>query len=178
MTPLDGSRAVYLQYNRCQNGPEPFDAFAARVFRLLDGGAERLVVDLRHNGGGNSAVDDPLISGLQGRASWRSRGRVIGLIGDATFSSAVWTATDLQRLGAVLMGAPTGGRPNGHGNVQALVLPNSRVAVSYSTTYFRILQGSDPVSLMPEVAVEPTIEDLRTGRDVLLEAALRLERAR
>jgi hypothetical protein len=173
MTPIEGSRAVYLQYNRCQNGSEPFDAFAGRVFRLLDGGADRLVVDVRYNGGGSSDVDDPLMSGLQSRAAWRGRGRVFCLIGSGTFSSAVWTANDLQRLGAVLVGTPTGGKPNAYGNVQTLLLPNSRLPVSYSTRYFRIIEGSDPASLLPEVALEPTIEDVRTGRDPVLEAALR-----
>jgi hypothetical protein len=174
MTALPGSRVIYLQYNRCQNGSEPFSAFAGRLFSLLDEGrADRLVVDVRHNGGGNSDVDDPLVNGLQGRPAWRARGRVLCLIDSGTFSSAVWTAADLMRLGAVLVGAPTGGKPNSYGNVQTLVLPNSRLQVGYSTRYFRIVEGSDPASLVPEVAVEPTIEDVRTGRDVLLEAALR-----
>jgi hypothetical protein len=165
---------MYVQYNRCQNGGEPFEAFAARLLRTLDGGGvDRLIVDVRHNGGGNSDVDDPLITGLRSRANWRARGKVLCLIGAATFSSAVWTANDLQGLGAVLMGSPTGGRPNSYGNVQNLSLPNSLVPISYSTRYFRIIEGSDPASLVPHVTVEPTIEDRRAGRDPLLEEALR-----
>lgn len=174
MAPLEGSRAIYLQYNRCQNGPEPFEAFADRVFRLLDGGgADRLIVDVRYNGGGNSDVDDPLISGLRGRSAWRARGRVFCLMDSGTFSSAVWTANDLRGVGATLVGTPTGGKPNAYGNVQTLLLPNSRLAVSYSTRSFRIIEGSDPASLAPAVTVEPTIEDLRAGRDPVLDAALR-----
>jgi hypothetical protein len=174
MTTLEGSRALYLQYNRCQDGSEPFAAFADRLFRLLDGGgAERLIVDVRHNGGGNSEVDNPLIEGLQARAAWRTRGRVLCLMGGATFSSAMFTANDLQRVGAVLVGSPTGGKPNAYGNVQTLTLPNSLLRVSYSTRYFRLIEGSDPPSLMPGVVVEPTIADLRAGRDPVLEAALR-----
>ena len=74
---------------------------------------------------------------------------------------------------AISRGAPTGGRPNSYGNVRTLFLPNSRLQVGYSTRYFRLIEGSDPPSLMPDLAVEPTIEDLRTGRDPELEAALR-----
>jgi len=73
----------------------------------------------------------------------------------------------------VLMGSPTGGKPNGYGNVQNLYLPNSLVPISYSTRHFRIIEGSDPASLLPHVMVEPRIEDLRAGRDPLLEEALR-----
>lgn len=174
MTPIDGTRALYVQYNRCQDGGEPFQAFASRIFRLLDGGSvDRLIVDVRHNGGGDSEVDNALIEGLQGRAAWRSRGRVLCLTGTATFSSAMWTAHDLQRAGAVLVGSATGGKPNSYGNIRYLTLPNSLVSVSYSTRHYRLIEGSDPPSLVPDVPIEPTIADLRAGRDPVLEAALR-----
>ena len=69
-TLLEDSRTLYVQYNRCQQGAEPFGAFAERVLRQLDEGrADRLVVDLRHNVGGNSEVDDPLMEGLQRRGA-------------------------------------------------------------------------------------------------------------
>ncbi len=173
-TTVDGSRALYLRYSRCQQGSEPFSAFAERIFQVLDQGrADRLVVDLRRNGGGDSNVDDPLIQGLQGRPAWRQRGRLFSLIDSGTFSSGMFTALDLQRLGAVLVGAPTGGKPNAYGNTRTLTLPNSRLEVSYSTRYFTLIEGSDPPSILPELAVEPTIEDMRTGRDPVLDAALR-----
>ena len=90
MTPIEGTRALYVQYNRCQNGGEPFRTFAERVFRLLDsGGADRLIVDVRHNGGGDSEVDNPLIEGLQGRSTWRARpARRAGCSGDRPRASA------------------------------------------------------------------------------------------
>jgi hypothetical protein len=47
------------------------------------------------------------------------------------------------------------------------------VIVSYSTRHYQLVQGSDPPSVLPAVAVEPTIDDLRAGRDPVLEAALR-----
>jgi hypothetical protein len=172
-TLIEDARTVYLQYNRCAQGAAPFASFAERVFRLLDqGAATRLIVDVRHNGGGNSEVDNPLIEGLQGRPALRSSGRLFCLIGAATFSSAVWTALDLRRAGAVLVGSPTGGKPNAYGDTGTLTLPNSRIPVSYSTKSFRLLEGEDPPSLSPTLAVEPTIADLRAGRDPVLEAAL------
>jgi hypothetical protein len=172
-TVIDASRTLYLQYNRCQHGSERFDAFAERVFRLLDQDAvSRLVVDVRHNGGGNSEVDDPLIRGLQARSAWRAPGRLFCLIGEGTFSSAVWTADDLRKLGAVLVGSPTGGKPNSYGDTRSFTLPNAGVPVSYSTKQFRLVEGEDPPSLAPSLAVEPTVADLRAGRDPVLEAAV------
>lgn len=173
LTLVEGSRTLYLQYRRCQNGSEPFGSMADRAFGLLDGGAaERLVVDVRHNGGGDSRVDDRLIEGLQGRPAWRQRGRLYCLIGGETFSSGMWTADDLRKLGAVLVGSPTGGKPNSYGNNSTLQLPNSLLQVSYSTRHYQLISGSDPPWLAPELAVDETIADLRAGRDALLEAAV------
>jgi len=174
MTALDGTRTLYVQYNRCQNGPESFSSFADRLFRQLDGGAfDRLVVDVRNNSGGDSQVDDPLFAGLERRPTWRSPGRLFGLIGGETFSSGLWTADDLRKQGATLVGSPTGGKPNSYGNVRTFRLSNSRLEVSYSTRFYSLAPGADPPSLEPAVPVEVTIDDLRAGRDPALDAALR-----
>jgi C-terminal processing protease CtpA/Prc len=171
-TLIPDSRTLYLQYNRCQNAAESFEAMSRRLFQQLDQGqADRLVVDIRLNEGGDSSVDDALISGLRDRPNWRSSGRLFALIGGGTFSSGLWTADDLRKSGAILVGEPTGGKPNHYGQVSTFSLPNSRLRVGYSTRLFRLLTDSDPPSFMPEVLVEPTIDDLRRGRDPLLDAA-------
>lgn len=173
LTLLAESRTLYLQYNRCQNAGEPLSAVAERAFGLMDAGsAVRLVVDVRHNGGGDSQVDDRLVDGVRDRPSWRQRGRLYCLISGETFSSGMWTADDLRKLGAVLVGSPTGGKPNSYGNPSTLQLANSQLQVGYSTRYYRLIADSDPPWLGPELPVEPTIADLRAGRDPLLEAAI------
>jgi hypothetical protein len=173
LTLLEESRTLYLQYNRCQNAAESLASVADRAFSLMDqGAADRLVVDVRHNGGGDSQVDDHLIDGIRSRPAWRQRGRLYCLISGGTFSSGMWTADDLRKLGAVLVGSPTGGKPNSYGNANVLQLPNSLVQVGYSTRYYELIDGSDPPWLAPELTVEPTIQDLRAGRDPLLDAAV------
>jgi hypothetical protein len=172
-TLLAESRTLYLQYNRCQNSSESFESVARRLFQQLDqGGADRLVVDTRLNEGGSSGVDDPLISGLQDRSAWRARGRLYVLAGGRTFSSGLMAVDDLRKQGAIFVGQPTGGKPNHYGDVESFTLPNSRLRVGYSTRFFRLLPGSDPPSFVPDILVEPTIEDLWLGRDRALEAAI------
>jgi hypothetical protein len=170
----DGSRTLYLQYNHCQNAAEDLESVARRAFQQLEQGrADRLVVDVRWNEGGDSRVDDALVSGVRDRAAWRARGRLFVIVGGATFSSGLWTADDLRRLGAVVAGEPTGGRPNHYGDVRTFGLPNCRLQVGYSTRFFRLVEGADPPSLVPDLLVEPTIDDLRAGRDPVLEAVIR-----
>ena len=86
LTLVEESRTLYLHYRRCQNGSELFSSVADRAFSLLDrGAADRLVVDVRHNGGGDSRVDDRLVEGLESRSAWRQRGRLYCLIGAGPF---------------------------------------------------------------------------------------------
>jgi hypothetical protein len=84
----------------------------------------------------------------------------------------MWTADDLRKLGAVLVGSPTGGKPNSYGYPNSFQLANSLLQVGYSTRYYQLISGSDPPWLTPELPVDETIADLRAGRDALLDAAV------
>ena len=164
---------VYLQYNRCQDAPaDPMSSFAARLFTDLDRRVPKAVIlDLRGNGGGNSSVADPLFAGLRQRRFLAESGRLFAFIGSGTFSSALLNAITLKRdLGAILVGEPTGGRPNGYGEVRSFNLPNSGLPVSYSTKFFRAWLEGDPESLFPDVPAAISSTDYREGRDPALAA--------
>jgi hypothetical protein len=79
-----------------------------------------------------------------------------------------------EQLGATLVGEPTGQKPNAYGEIRWLVLPNSRIAVRYSTKYWRTA-SDDPPSLEPDVFVSATSSDYFDMRDPALEAAFGLE---
>lgn len=171
---LPDSGVLYLQYNRCADRPEaPFVVFAAEVLERLDrGDIERLVIDLRHNGGGDSRVLQPLLTGLAQRPRWRGPERVQCLIGNGTFSSAQMNALALRRdLGARLIGEPTAQKPNSFGEVRAFRLPFSGLEVGCSTRWFRQVEG-DPPSLEPDVLVPTSFDDLHRGRDPVLDWVL------
>ncbi len=162
-------RLLYVKYNACTDDPaHPFSDLAKEVFAFADANrVDRLVVDLRDNGGGNSGVIHPLVFFIKQRA-WL-RGRVYALIGRDTFSAAVTGAMDLRDAGATLAGEASGGKPNMYGNVTSFTLPASRVRVQYSTKYFRQITDGDPPSLEPDVAVETTMFDFFAQRDLVLD---------
>lgn len=164
---------LYLQYNRCQNAPtDPMSSFAKRVFDDIDRRAPRaVIVDLRANGGGDSSVLDPLLQGLRSRSSLAQSGRLFAFIGNTTFSSALMNAISLKRENsAILVGEPTGGKPNGYGEVRSFTLPNSALSVSYSTKFFRSWPEGDPDSLFPDIPAAISSSDYREGRDPAMEA--------
>jgi hypothetical protein len=131
-------------------------------------------VDLRRNDGGDNALTRPLLAALAGwEGAAPGRGLFV-LIGRATFSAAVVLAAEFERYtSAVLVGEPTGGRPNQYGEIETFALPHSGLTVSYSSWYF---QTSDPWDdrpwVTPNVFVDPSFRSLSTGRDAALEAAL------
>ena len=171
---LPESKAVYLKYNSCREMKDrPFAAFVKDVFAAVESvRAERLVVDLRNNGGGDSSVFEPFFRALANSARINRKGGLFVILGRQTFSSAVLNAIDLRkRTPAVFVGEPTGGKPNHFGEVKTLILPKTKLEVSYSTKFFQ-QSFEDTPSLMPDVAVEISIADYRARRDPVLDAIL------
>jgi uncharacterized protein (TIGR03437 family) len=92
------------------------------------------------------------------------------IIGRRTFSSAIINALAMKRGPVTLVGEPSGGSPNSYGEVKTLVLPNSRLNVSYSTRYF--FMGVPDGPLVPDVAVPTYSADYFARHDPFLAAAL------
>lgn len=168
---LPEQNALYFQYDVCNEMADyPFADFNADLFETVDAeGLTRILVDLRSNGGGNSAVLQPFLAALAERPELE----VYVLIGRRTFSSALMNAIELdQQANAVLVGEATGGRPNHYGEVRTFSLPNSKVAISYATKHFRMLPDADPPSLEPEIVTPVTVANQLAAYDAALTAAL------
>ncbi|MBZ5724770.1 MAG: hypothetical protein LAP87_07210 [Acidobacteriia bacterium] len=171
---LPSDRTLYIQYNRCENvKTRPFADFANEAMQAAASNpVDKLVVDLRHNGGGNSQVIDPLIAALKRRPHLTRKGRFFVLIGRDTFSSGFIAAWQLRKqFRARLVGEVSAQRPNGYGDVGVFELPNSGLRVRYCTKYFRFVKG-DPDALPVDVPVELTARDYFAGRDPVLEKVL------
>jgi hypothetical protein len=170
---LDDSRTVYIQYNECaEESGESFSSFTRDVMREIDTHTvERVLIDLRWNGGGDSRVISPLKKALASRSE--VAGHVYVAIGQNTFSSAIQNAIELRReVGAILVGESTGGSPNGYGEVKTITLPNSKLVVRYTSRYYASLDGKDVLSLSPDIPAPLTLHDVVLSRDPALTAIL------
>ena len=109
----------------------------------------------------------------------RFSGPVCVLIGGRTFSSATMLADAIRTFDlATVVGEETGGEANHFGEIYLFRLPNSRLRVSVSSSRFLGAAGDESQrgGVQPHIVVETTAEDVRAGRDPVLERALQVIR--
>ena len=170
---LFDSKTFYIQYNAVQDKQdETVGAFFKRAIQTADASpAERLVLDLRLNGGGNNYLNIPMVI-----AAIKSRlnvpGKFFVIIGRETFSAAMNAVNDLEKYtNAVFVGEPTGASPNHFGDARNITLPNSKLIVRASTLWWQDMDGRDVRRWKaPDVAAELTSQAYKEGRDPALEA--------
>lgn len=168
----------YIQYNTCREAEDlSMEDFAAAVAKDLEAGDySRVLLDLRNNGGGSDGVIWPLFETL--REAMDRGTKLVGLIGEATFSSALINAVEIQEMGGVLAGEPAGGSVCHFGAVQGFSLPNSKVRGQLSSKYLDLntlldaAAGRGVVALEPDILVYQTLEDTLAGKDTLADWCL------
>ena len=173
-TYLNNQKTLYVLYNSCRMIKEKlFKDFVKDVFQQVDSHqVDRFVVDLRNNGGGNSAIFFPMLKELKTREELNKKDKLFVILGRRTFSSAVLNALQMKnQTNATFFGEATGGKPNHYGEVKNFVLKHSRLQVSYSTKYFTHSQ-EDTDSIYPDVTVEVSIQDYLNKKDPVLEKIL------
>ncbi|MEP7273485.1 MAG: tetratricopeptide repeat protein [Acidobacteriota bacterium] len=169
-------KLAWLQYNAIAHDPkEPFPEFCQRVFKFINENAvEKLVVDLRWNGGGNTFLSQPLVRALIGNEKINQRGKLFIIVGRNTFSAAMNTSTLIERhTNAIFVGEPTGSSPNFIGESIRVELPYSKMTGTVSDLYWQTSWPMDHRPWIPPLLyAPPTFASYRQNRDPALEAIL------
>ncbi len=137
-----------------------------------------LIVDVRHNNGGDNGLLLPLLRTMVWWEMQDEAHRIFVITGRGTFSAARNFISRVERLtNAVFVGEPSSSSPNFTGEDTELTLPWSRVQGSISTRYW---QDSDPGDrrpfIWPDVPVGMSSRDYFEGHDPALEAIWQLTR--
>jgi tetratricopeptide (TPR) repeat protein len=172
---LPAEQAWYVQFNQVTNKPdETIAAFTERLLAAMDARpAERLVLDLRLNRGGNGDFVPAIVRALVKARPLDVDGRLFVLTGRATFSAAQFLVNDLERMtNAVFVGEPTGGKANSYGDSRKIVLPHSGITVRVSILWWQVDERDHRPWTAPAVAADLTFADYRANRDPALAAAL------
>jgi hypothetical protein len=163
---LAGGEVVYVAYNVTLGSTSDLARGLRRLVRRPH--VERIVLDLRHNPGGNNTTYGPLLHELE-----RVDDLVV-LVGRTTFSAAANLLAELE-AGAdpLLVGEPTGGSPNLYGDPVPVTLPESGLTAHVAGVAWAPAGPDERLAFEPDVRVELTTMDFLAGRDPALSAALR-----
>jgi tetratricopeptide (TPR) repeat protein len=173
---LPDSKTVYFQYNAVVQDPkETLPEFCERMFKFInENPVERLVIDMRWNGGGNNFYNRPIVHGLIRNDKIDRFGKLFVIVGRQTYSAAMCGATEIERhTRAIFVGEPTGSRPNFVGESIMINLPYSKMSGTISDLYWQNSVAMDyRVWIAPQLYAPPSFDLYRANRDPAMEAIM------
>jgi tetratricopeptide (TPR) repeat protein len=179
---LPGQHAIFVQVNNiAPDEDETMPQFGLRLRQAIADGVggkpRHLILDLRHNNGGNSFTYVELLRTLVAFSAGEGR-KVYVLIGRNVYSAAANLSTDLERLvRPVFVGEPTSGTGNQWGDESRFILPYSGLTGAFSGVRWQLGSPWDERrSIVPQIPVQLTAGDYFAGRDPALDAVFRLIR--
>jgi hypothetical protein len=131
---------------------------------------DKLVIDLRENGGGDYFVGlRNMVRPIRDLPEINRKGHLFVLIGPFTFSAAMSNAAHFrQQTAAILVGMPIGEKPNSYQEVKSVTLPNCHLTLRYSTKFYKFVETAENV-IRPDQEIDTSWLDFKAGRDPVLE---------
>jgi len=169
-------RLLYVQFNDVVNKEsQSLKQFSEQIQQLIiDGEVADMVLDLRHNSGGDGSLNAPMVATTVVFQALRPKGKLFILIGRNTFSAAhnlVMSVTELTD--AVLVGEPSGSRPNAISEAGWFNLPYSKQTGLISSQFHQYGAPEDHrVWIAPHVPVRLSSEQYFRGEDPVMTAII------
>ncbi len=165
---LPDAETLYVQYNRADLLPAGTlnDLQAA----LDDPEVTRVVLDVRHNFGGELRALDPIVE-MFSDPEVNQPDRVFVLTGRNTFSAGSLLVARMAETDAVIVGETAGGCPTIFSDSSELILPFSGIVVNVAgDTAVGVRPDDERLTIEPDVIATLSREDWSDGRDRALEA--------
>ncbi len=173
---LPASKTMYVRQSQVQDDPsENLPVFYKKVFDFIEqNDVERLVLDVRLNGGGNNYKNKPIVTGIIESKKINKPGKLFVIIGRRTFSACQNLVNELSNYtNAVFVGEPTAENINFYGDNRRVELPNSKTPVFLSFAWWQDKpQWENGPWLAPHVAADMSFDEYRSNKDPLLQACL------
>jgi hypothetical protein len=172
-TYLPQARTVYCSF-RSYSGLAKRSAGLLKM--LAEKNPDKLVIDLRQNGGGDYTLGlRYLVRPIRDLASINQKGHLFVLIGPQTFSAAMSNAAHFRtQTAALLVGEPIGEKPNSYQESRRTKLPNSRLTLCYSVRYYKFVESGENL-IRPDKEIIPSWPEFKDGRDPVLDWVLKQE---
>jgi tetratricopeptide (TPR) repeat protein len=173
---LPEQKTVYVRQSQIQDDSlQAIPEFYDEVFDFIEKNeVEKLILDVRLNGGGNNYKNKPIVTGVVGSEKINHIGKFMVILGRRTFSACQNLVNELHTYtNAVFIGEPTGENINFYGDNRPVALPNTKINALLSFAWWQDKpQWENGPWLAPQIATGMTFEQYRTNQDPALEAAL------
>lgn len=169
-------KTVYVRQSQVQDEEdEAIPEFYTKVFDFIENNdVEKLVIDVRLNGGGNNYKNKAVITRVIQSEKINHTGKLFVIIGRRTFSACQNLVNEFDNYtNAIFVGEPTSENINFYGDNNRVDLPNSKVPVYLSFAWWQDKpQWENADWTAPHLAVDMSYEEYKTNQDPVLEACL------
>lgn len=167
-------KTLYVQFNQVWD--DPTESLAAFSKRLGDSLRKvkplHLIIDVRHNNGGNAMLLDPLLTEMKTFRDIPGTRTTI-ITGRNTFSACqIFISRADALVHPVFAGERSSSKPNFVGEEHEVVLPYSGARGSISNRYHESIPGDNRQWIEPSMPVALTSADYFANRDPVLEAVI------
>jgi hypothetical protein len=170
--------ALYIQYNFVHNKPsQSFENFNNELREKISQlNAENIILDIRHNAGGDGSTYPPILKTLIQFETLKPNGKIFVIIGRNTFSAAHNLLLDINRLtNAILVGEPSGSRPNALSEAGWFKLPYSGTWGIISSQFHQASKAEDHrIWVSPHVPVSLSSKQYFSGEDPAMNAIFKI----
>ena len=167
-------KAVYVRHSQIQDDPKiNIPDFYNEVFDFVEqNDVEKLILDVRLNGGGNNYKNKPIVTGVIRNEKINQSGKFFVILGRRTFSACQNLVNELDNYtNVVFVGEPTGENINFYGDNRNVALPNSKISARLSFAWWQDKpQWENRDWLLPHVPTELSFEDYVNNNDPAVEA--------
>lgn len=176
---LPEEKTVYVRHSQVlHEDDEDIPTFFGRVFDFIENNdVDKLVLDVRLNGGGNNYNNKEVVRGIVQTEKIDQVGKFFVILGRRTFSACQNLVLELDNYtNAVFVGEPTSENINFFGDNNEIALPNSGIPVYLSFAWWQDKpQWEDGPWHAPHIAVDMSFEEYTTNKDPMLETALNFD---
>lgn len=176
---LPERKTLYVRHSvNLNDGDKTIAAFFNNMAVFIEkNDVQKLILDIRTNGGGNNQLNKPMITNIIRSAKINQKGRFFCIIGRRTFSAAQNLVNELEKYTEVtFIGEPTSENVNFYGDTRTETLNNSKLQANLSWMWWQNLDPRDKrKATSPELAVDMSFDDYYNNEDPALKAIFNYE---
>jgi len=172
------NNAIYIQFNAVtQKKTQSLKEFNIELrHQINQNNIDNLILDLRHNHGGNGSILPPMLKTIINFEVMNPNGRIFVLMGRETFSAGQNLLTDITKYSnPILVGEPSGSKPNHIGEAGWFKLPYSGLMGLISTQFHQTSKAEDNRKwIAPHIPIKLSSSDYFDGTDKAMDIVMEI----